>query len=804
MYFLLIISTLIFGYYGLKVEYEENIAKLLPQTESATESGLAFGNLRVKDKIFIQLSAQEDTYLTTETLAAYTDEFVETLLTKDSATHYIAHILSKLDDDLIMMGLDHVLTYIPTFIDESTYDAFDSLLTPENISLQMKENYRLVMNDEEGNLTTMVSQDPAALRKGMLPQGKSLAEGLNGFTMIEGQLFSPDSTVALAFIAPNFNAFNSKAGTQLIELIEQEITSFQLKHPDIEILFHGSPVQSVFNSRQIKSDLALTIGLSLLIICLAIGICFRNYSTLWMLLAPIGYGTFFALACMYWIKGSMSLMAIGIGAIVLGVALSYCLHVLTHYKYVSDPIQILRDQATPVCLGCLTTIGAFLGLLFTQSDLLKDFGLFSSFALVGTTLFALIFLPHFFRPEKNRRSEKAFNLLDRINSYPLDRKTGLKIAISIVCLVCFFTSDWVTFDSNLRNIGYNEPKVIRSNELYAEKINRGNTSMYYASTATDLDSALLYNKAIINTLDSLEQLGIVKQYSKTSSIFIPIEEQEKRINQWYDYWNAERIATTRKHLTESALKEGIDPDIFEPFYMMIEGEYEPSSLFDAEVLPESLLSNFIEKTADGHYLVFTSAQMTEDAKQIVNKSVASQPNAVVIDPFFYTNDMVRILNDDFNTVLGISSIFVFIVLLVSFRSIPLSILAFIPMSLSWYVVRGIMGIIGLEFNLINIIIATFIFGIGVDYSIFVMNGLIAQATGRDYNLLTYHKTAIFFSAFVLIVVVSSLLFATHPAIHSIGVSTLIGMSATILITYTLQPALFRWMQRFKFFNRSLK
>lgn len=804
MYFILIISTLIFGYYGLKVEYEENIAKLLPQTESATESGLAFGNLRVKDKIFIQLSAKEDAYLTTETLAAYTDEFVETLLKEDSATHYIANILSQLDDDLIMMGLDHVLTHIPTFINESAYEAFDSLLTPENIGLQMKENYHLIMNDEEGNLTTMVSQDPAALRKGMLPQGKSLAGGLNGFTMIDGQLFSPDSTVALAFLAPNFNAFNSKAGTQLIELIEEEISSFQLKHPDVEILFHGSPVQSVFNSRQIKNDLALTIGISLLIICLVIGICFRNYSTLWMLLAPIGYGTFFALACMYWIKGSMSLMAIGIGAIVLGVALSYCLHILTHYKYVSDPIQILRDQATPVCLGCLTTIGAFLGLLFTQSDLLKDFGLFSSFALVGTTLFALIFLPHFFRPEKNRRSEKAFNLLDRINSYPLDRKTGLKITICLVCLICFFTSDWVTFDSNLRNIGYNEPKVIRSNELYAEKINRGNASMYYASTATDLDSALLYNKAIINTLDSLEQLGIVKQYSKTSSIFIPIKEQEKRINQWHDYWNAERIATTRKHLTESALKEGLAPDIFEPFYMMIEGEYEPSSLFNAEILPESLLSNFIEKTTDGHYMVFTSAQMTEETKQIVNKSVASHTNAVVIDPFFYTNDMVRILNDDFNTVLGISSIFVFIVLLVSFRSIPLSILAFIPMSLSWYVVRGIMGIIGLEFNLINIIIATFIFGIGVDYSIFVMNGLIAQATGRDYNLLTYHKTAIFFSAFVLIVVVSSLLFATHPAIHSIGVSTLIGMSATILITYTLQPALFRWMQRFKFFNRSLK
>ena len=115
-----------------------------------------------------------------------------------------------------------------------------------------------------------------------------------------------------------------------------------------------------------------------------------------MLLSPVAYGCFFGLACIYWLKGGMSLMAMGIGAIVMGVALSYCLHVLTHSKYVSDPIQILKDQSTPVILGCLTTIGAFLGLLFTESDLLKDFGWFASFAMIGTTLYALIFLPHFF------------------------------------------------------------------------------------------------------------------------------------------------------------------------------------------------------------------------------------------------------------------------------------------------------------------------------------------------------------------------------------------------------------------------
>ena len=804
MYGLLILSSVIFVYYGSKVQYEENIAKLLPQTDAATESGIAFGNLRVKDKIFIQLTAAQGTATAPETLAAYTDELVESLLQKDTATQYIANILHRIDDDLVINGLDYALTHVPSFVPQEAYEAFDSLLTQEAIDAQMALNYHLVMEDEEGNKTTMVGQDPAALRMAMLPKGMAMSQGAAGYTLIDGHLFVPDSTVALAFLAPNFGSFDSKSGTQLIGFLEDEIEAFQATHPDVEVYFHGSPVNSVFNSRQIKSDLLLTVGLSLIVICAVLGYCFRNKSTLFMLLSPVIYGVFFGLACIYWLKGGMSLMAMGIGAIVMGVALSYCLHVLTHYKYVSDPVQVLKDQSTPVILGCLTTIGAFLGLLFTESDLLKDFGWFASFAMVGTTLFALVFLPHFFRPESNRRSDKAFKVLDKINSYPLDEKRALRIVLEVICVVTFFTAGWVTFDSDLRNIGYNEPKVVKSRQLYEEKNSKGYATQYYAATSEDLDEALVYNKAIIATLDSLQQEGVLHQYSKVSNLFIPLAEQEERIALWKDYWTEERIADVKLSINRMAKKNGLDPVMFEPFYMMVESDYEAESLYDAEVLPESLVSNFIERTDNGKYVVFTSVQLLEQNKKTVNDAVAALPNAVCIDPFYYTNDMVSMLNDDFNTILGISSVFVFIVLLVSFRSLPIAFIAFLPMGLSWYVVQGIMGICGLQFNLINIIIATFIFGIGVDYSIFVMSGLIAKATGEDLNLLTYHKTAIFFSAFVLMVVTGSLLFATHPAIHSIGISTLIGMGATILITYTLQPALFRYLLKFNFFAKRFK
>jgi len=804
MYGLLILSSVIFVYFGSKVQYEENIAKLLPQTDVANESGLAFGNLRVKDKIFIQLTSASDEPIAPETLAEYCDELVNNLLEKDTATHYIANILHQIDDDLIINGLDYALTHVPSFVSPEAYERFDSLLTEEAIDRQMALNYDLVMNDEEGNKTTMVGQDPAALRMAMIPQGMSVEKGAAGFTLIDGHLFVPDSTVSLAFLAPNFGSFDSKSGTLLIDFLEEEIEAFKAEHPEVEVYFHGSPVNSVFNSRQIKSDLVLTVWLSLIVIWLAFGYCFRNKSTWFMLMSPVVYGVFFALACIYWLKGGMSLMAMGIGAIVMGVALSYCLHVLTHHKYVSDPVKVLKDQSTPVVLGCLTTIGAFLGLLFTESDLLKDFGWFASFAMVGTTFFALVFLPHFFRPEGNRRSDRAFKVLDKINSYPLDEKRGVRIALEVICVVCLFTTGWVAFDSDLRNIGYNEPKVVESRQLYEKKNSTGFATQYYAATSEDLDEALVYNKAIIATLDSLQKEGVLHQYAKVSELFIPLEEQEERIALWKDYWTEERIAEVQLTINRMAKKNGLDPIMFGPFNMMIESDYEAESLYEAEVLPESLVSNFIELTDEGKYVVFTSVQLPEENKKIVNDAIAVLPHAVCIDPFYYTNDMVSMLNDDFNTILGISSIFVFIVLLVSFRSLPIAFIAFLPMGLSWYVVQGIMGIFGLQFNLINIIIATFIFGIGVDYSIFVMTGLIAKVKGEDGNLLTYHKTAIFFSAFVLMIVTGSLLFATHPAIHSIGVSTLIGMSATILITYTLQPALFRYLMKYRFFSKRFK
>lgn len=794
LYSLLIISSLLFVYIGSKVEYEEDISKLLPSTKNDGSVGLVFENLKVKDKIFLLFIPKSDS-IDAGILTEKCDDFIAGLLAKDSTNKDIQNILYRVDDELMQTGIEFVFNHLPIFMDTAMYPQIESLLTNEAIEQQMAANYDLVISPQGMAFRDVVRQDPIGLRNLFMGNTSSMAEMFGGnYKMVYRHLFTPDTTTALAFLSPNFKSFDSKTGTRLVETIEASIRTFNIENPDIEILFHGAPVQSVFNSRQIKKDLAFTLGIAVLIICIIIGFCFRNKSTLPMLLGPVVYGTFFALTCVYLIKGKMSLLALGIGAIVLGVALSYCIHVITHYKYVNDPIQVLKDQVKPIFLGCLTTIGAFLGLLFTQSALLQDFGLFASFGLAGTAAFCLIFLPHFFRPENNKRSEKAFAWLEKINAFPLDKQKWLIISISVICLICFYTSRWVTFDSNLRNIGYHEPGILRSTELLAEKTTKGNASIFYATTSQNLDSALLYNKQMVNMLDSMAEYGIIKSFSRSASLLPPGNEQKIRIQRWHDFWTPERIENTRTKLIAAGSEFRFKPETFDPFYEMLTNKYEPTSIYHSGIIPEELMSNIIEYT-DSTYMVFTSAQIPPENKDMVSKAVASHQHWVVIDPFFYTSDMVRVMNDDFNTVLGISSIFVFVVLLFAYRNIPRAILAFIPMGLSWYVVLGIMGIFGLQFNLINIVISTFIFGIGVDYSIFVMDGLLAGRQGNYPQLLMYHKTAIFFSAVVLIVGVGSLILATHPAMKSVGLTTMIGMTSTVLITYTIQPFYFILFQK---------
>jgi len=390
---------------------------------------------------------------------------------------------------------------------------------------------------------------------------------------------------------------------------------------------------------------------------------------------------------------------------------------------------------------------------------------------LGTTLFSLTYLPQLLNAKNNKVNQKAFALIDRINTYPVDRQRGLIAIIVIVMAICMgaYFYGGTRFDADMHNLGYLEEMTEYSENLLRDKTYTGDKQKYFASEGKTMEEAIENFGILDHKLDSLQQLGLVKSYTHTNRIFVPMKEQQVRINAWKQYWNDERLAQVRRLIAETAPQAGLNADAFENFFEAAKADYKPDSLYGAGIIPGGYQSTLMEQSYDGDYLCFTSVRCANDSVRSsesdyirICDAVAQDPHLLVLDTYYYTTD-------------------------------TLIHLGFLPILLSWMIVLGAMVLFDMRFNLINIIISTFIFGIGVDYSIFVMNGL----TDSNSQKLAYHKTAIFFSAVTLIVTVSSMVLAVHPAIKSVGFSTLVGLLSAVILSYVIQPAVYRWLNRNK-------
>ena len=782
-----------FGYFATQIHLEEDINKLMPSSKNEDGSTkLAFADLKIKDKVFLLLEGKD-----ADMLIETCDAFVDSLLAQDKDS-VVGDIFYRLDEDLLPDAVDYIIAHLPVYVDTTAYAHFDSLLTRSHFERQMQQNRKDLTGEFGVMFPELIQADPMGMRSVLAGQMAPLTSA-GSYKTVGGHFFVPDTTVCLAFITPRYSATNTGQGSALFRMLNEQISLFATSHPEVRISYHGTPASGYYNSMQIKHDLTTTVAAALLLVLAFLVVCFRRWLTIPLLLLPVGFGTVFGLAMMYWIKGEFSLLALGIGGVVLGVAMSYVLHVLTHHRYVNSTEQLLRDQVKPVLLGCITTIGSFAGLLFVNTDLLRDFGLFASFAILGTTLFSLTYLPQMLGIEGNERKEKHFpTFIERINSYPFDQKKPLLAAIgllTVISIAAFFMGG-THFDGDMHNLGYNADITSHSEQLLREKTFTGEKTKYFASQGRTMEEAISHFALLDQKLDSLQRIGLVKSYTHTNQLLVPLSVQQQRIDAWKKYWTQERLSAVSRLISETAPQAGLNPEAFGTFFDAATAHYQPDSLYKAGLVPEGYLSTLTERSYSGDYLVFTSVRCQNDSVRSSNSdymricdAIATDSDLLVLDTYYYTTDTLMQMSRDFNMLQWLSMAFVFMVLLLSFRfNVRLTLLGFAPILLSWLIVLGVMNLAGVQFNLISIIISTFIFGIGVDYSIFVMNGL---TSGN----LQYHKTAVLLSAIILVVTVSSMLLARHPAIQSVGFSTLVGLLSAVILSYVVQPAVYRWLNR---------
>ncbi|MDR2883325.1 MAG: 1-acyl-sn-glycerol-3-phosphate acyltransferase [Alistipes sp.] len=781
----LALSVCAMSFFAVKIRYNEQITSFFQSDDQGRQQAMVFDNLRMMDKVVVMFTSPD-----LDLSIACADRFEELLMESDGSPH-IASIISGVGSGDITETIDHIYGNLPVYLTDADYRRLDSLLSTDGVERAVADSYTRLTSPLGMAVRDMILRDPLGIATGRLAVIERFSS-MAAYEVYDGHIFSLDMSTMLIVIQPRQGIGDTGANEVLVSAIERSAveTTSEEGFGGVQIEYIGGPSMAVYNARQVKADTWLTLSIALLVTVVFILATFRNRLSVLLILTPVIFGGLFALSTI-WLLGqhTMSSIAVGAGAAVLGVALSYSIHVISHANHTSDPRRIIRELAYPLTVGSFTTIGAFLGLLFTKSGLLRDFGLFAALTLVGTTLFCLIFLPQFLSGRGRKNSVGGVGrLVNHIGAYPYDRKRALIWTLIAVTAVCLFFYGRVGFDSDMMNLNYTPPHLKAAEDRLALFTADAERPVLFISIGGDLEEAFASYRTTGATLDSLRSTGLVDGFVTAADFLPPPSLQRERIERWNDFWDDSRREQTIDRIEASATTSGFRPGVFDSFTDNLSKDLSPTDIL-TDGLP-SFLTDWVSVASDGTLMLVSSVRLSAENKEAVYARFATEPDVVIVDRGWFASRMARGIGDDFNLVLMIASTLIFIALLMAYGRIELTLMAFMPMLVSWIIILGLMALLGIDFNIVSIILSTFIFGIGDDFSIFIMDGLLAEYRGGK-KMLAAHKTAIFFSAFTIIVGLGVMILARHPAMQSLAMVSILGILSVIVVAYVLQPVVFR-------------
>ncbi|WP_238988384.1 MMPL family transporter [Aureibaculum marinum] len=781
----LLLFVLLLVYFASNLKFEEDITKLIPNSEKSDITNKVLKNVNFADKIIVNIEAKNDA--NANDLIEYATEFIDSTINKSG--NYIKEIQGKIADEEIGKTLDFIYKNLPLFLNEADYQTIDTRLQKDSIFKITQSNFKTLVSPTGIVARETILKDPLALSFLGLKKLEQLKVEDN-FEIYNGFLVSKNRKNLLLFIVPKLRSNETANNTLFVnQLYKIQDNLNQKYHSKVQSEYYGATVVAVANANQIKTDVQFTVSIALTVLVLILIFFYRKILIPIILFLPTIFGGLVAISVLYLTKGQISAISLGIGSVLLGVTLDYSLHILTHYKYNNNIKQLYKDVSKPILMSSITTSIAFLCLLFLKSEALNDLGVFASVSVISASVFALVLIPQLYRFKEEKLRTKN-TIIDRIAAYGFHGSKILIGGIIIVFFISLFTYRNVIFDQDISKMNYQSEDLKKAEQKLDVLMDMASKSIYVTAYGTSVNEALVINEEIYNTLNSLKLKDSILSFSSVGSLVLAEEIQNNKKQQWNNFWNSERKQAVKKNLIESGKTLGFKPKTFSRFYELLESDFSTLNFQDYKKLNSLFLDEFV--TIDSNFTTVVSMVKVapENLENIVNK-LDNLPQTVVIDRQHINETFLGSLKDDFNTLIGYSFWAVVIILFIFYRSAELTIITIIPIALTWILTIGVMGIFNIHFNVFNIIISSFIFGLGVDYSIFITNGLLKKYTYGINEMSTY-KTSILLSVITTVLGVGVLIIAKHPALKSISAVSIIGILSAVLIAFTIQPLLFKF------------
>jgi 1-acyl-sn-glycerol-3-phosphate acyltransferase len=771
-----------FGFFAAQIQFEEDITRIIPKSEKSDVTAKVLQQINFSDKITVIIEKDKN---------GSENDLIETATTflekTASLNQYIEEIQGKVDDYKIQQTIEFVYDNLPLFLDDSDYALIDQKLNNDSIAAQVEKNYKTLISPTGIVAKDFILNDPLGISFLGLKKLQELNSG-DDFQLKDGFLITKDNSKLLLFISPKLAGTETEKSQLFVEKLKeiQQQLNDEFKGKT-DLTYFGSSFIAVANAKQIKADIMTTVIISLSLLVLVLVFFYRNILVPIIIFIPTVFGVVIAMAFLYFIKDSISAISLSVGAVLLGVTIDYSLHILTHYKHNNNIETLYKDIVKPLLMSSGTTAIAFLCLLFVHSEALKDLGIFAAVCVMVSAISSLLIVPHLYKP-KEITEEKPDSVLDKIAFFSFHKNKFLIISCLVIVVVSLFTFKNVTFNNNLSELNY-VPDEIKLAESKLEKAtNLTSKSIYLTSYGNSIDEALAHSNTIYKDLLKRKENKEILTLSSIGGLVLSEIDQKQKIEKWKTFWTSEKKDLLQKSLIANGESLGFKKETHQQFFTLLNADFSTIQFSDYEAVKALFLKEFVSKK-EGFYTISSLVKLNLNERENFVEAISKNENLVVIDRKQMNETFLGQLRDDFTNLINYSLIAVLLILFVFFKRIELVLLSAIPIIITGIVTGGLMNLFGLQLNIFSTIVCTMIFGLGVDFSIFMTSALQKEYSYGKSVLPTY-RASILMAAITTILAIGALIFAQHPALKSISAVSLIGIFSALIITFVFYPILF--------------
>lgn len=746
------------------LRWNDSLELMLPADSDVTEMISFLSDSKLSGKILLSFT-RDVSNCSLSRLLDVTDEFSSGL-----DPNLISKVVKGLGETEVTEDVFFLMQRTPELLGPKDYETLLQMTNAAGIERALRSKYLQLMRPQGSFFSKLFQQDPLDIQTILQNKIQSLSNSFGyDVQLIQNRLVSSDQLHALMILDTPVSFTDFVQSRILVEYLESKIKTLP---QGVTADFMCSHTHTVSNQTTIQRDIQVTFSIAGFAFLVLFVWYFRDYRAGLIFVLPLG-AVLLAGNFAGWVIGSMSPMVMGLGSVIIGIAVDYGIHIYIAIRRTQDGHRAIADVMRPLLVGALTTLSVFMAFRACSIPAYQHLAWFAFFGLLLALFGAMVLLPVYITPRPLVATVKSGSACSKKQA--MGRTVVFLILLSIGlwgALGSGFESDITQLDGTAKIYTDQEQNIQRDwgsgREGQALAVVQG----------ASLEQALEQNDRLYTALR--QEIGD-EALASFSVIWKSAKERQKNVDRWNQFWSDERIDQLKAIMAEKAEPFGFAADAFDPFWQGIKYSFSDQALPTENTLFNQFQERFVQHR-DGVFSLVTLLDDTQENMAILNKLKDDFSDLTVISKRGFSERMTALYTQEIVRVAVLALILVIVLTLAILYNIRMTLLSLVPVAAALISILAVIHWLGYPLNVANLMACIVVIGLSIDYGVFIV-----YAHSRQLDVGT--NTAVTLSAGTTLVGAGSLLFAQHPTLFYIGSTIVIGITSGYLACMLVVPAL---------------